>query len=119
MLSKQYRLKKSSAFTATYRVKKSFYLNGVAVFVGYKKENDFEQTRAGFVVSKKTHKRAVKRNRLKRLMRENYRLFIKNNELGNACFYKSLIFVGHEKALKLGYNDVKTTMKILLEKIDA
>ena len=118
MLSKKYRLKKSSAFTATYRVKKSFYLDGVAVFVGFKKVNVEEPTKIGFVVSKKTHKRAVKRNRLKRLMRENYRLFLKNNEIGNASLYKSLIFVGHEKALKLNFKEIKSVMKTLLEKID-
>lgn len=118
MLSKKYRLKKSSAFTATYRVKKSFYLNGVAVFVGFKKENTEEPTKIGFVVSKKTHKRAVKRNRLKRLMRENYRLFLKNNEIGNSHLYKSLVFVGHEKALKLDFQKIKLVMKTLLEKID-
>ncbi|MBR2526108.1 ribonuclease P protein component [bacterium] len=118
MLSKKYRLKKRSAFTATYRVKKSFYLEGVAVFVGFRKENTEEPTKIGFVVSKKTHKRAVKRNRLKRLMRENYRLFLKNNETGNANLYKSLIFVGHERALKLNFNRIKEVMRLLLEKID-
>lgn len=118
MLNKKYRLKKKSAFTATYRVKKSFYLNGVAVFVGLRKENLEEPTKIGFVVSKKTHKRAVKRNRLKRLMRENYRLFLKNNDLYNAVLYKSLVFVGHERALNLNFSEIKFVMKSLLEKID-
>jgi len=117
VLSKKYRLKKKTAFTATYRVKKSFYLNGVAVFVGLKKKNTEDITRVGFVVSKKTHKRAVKRNRLKRLMRESYRLFLKNNELGDSQNYQSLIFVGHEKALGISFKDIELTMKNLLEQI--
>ena len=103
VLSKEYRLKKSSAFTATYKVKNSFYLNGVAVFVGLKKKNEYEKTRVGFVVSKKTHKRAVKRNKLKRLMRE---------------IYMSLIFVGHDKALDNSFVEIKNTMERLIEQIN-
>ncbi|MBQ3311274.1 ribonuclease P protein component [bacterium] len=118
MLSKEYRLKKNSAFTATYRVKHSFYLNGVAVFVGLKKKKAQDTTRIGFVVSKKTHKRAVKRNRLKRLMRESYRLLLKENNIGKANEYMSLIFVGHEKALGLNFKTIKQTVHDLLEKID-
>ena len=118
MLSRVYRLKKNSAFTATYRIKHSFYLNGVAVFVGLRKKNFDDVTRVGFVVSKKTHKRAVKRNRLKRLMREGYRILLKENNIGKSNEYMSLIFVGHERALGLKFNDIKQTIGELLGKID-
>lgn len=118
MLSSQYRLKKNSAFTATYKIRHSFYLNGVAVFVGLKKKNADDVTKVGFVVSKKTHKRAVRRNRLKRLMRESYRILMKENNLGKSQDYMSLVFVGHEKALGLDYNKIKSTVLSLLEKID-
>ncbi|MGN0018646.1 MAG: ribonuclease P protein component [Candidatus Gastranaerophilaceae bacterium] len=118
MLSKEFRLKKNSAFTATYRIKHSFYLNGVAVFVGLRKKNFDDVTRVGFVVSKKTHKRAVKRNRLKRLMREGYRILLKENNIGKSNEYMSLIFVGHERALGLKFNDIKQTIGELLGKID-
>jgi ribonuclease P protein component len=118
VLSKEYRLKKSSAFTATYKVKNSFYLNGVAVFVGLKKKNEYEKTRVGFVVSKKTHKRAVKRNKLKRLMRESYRILQKENQLKNAEIYMSLIFVGHDKALDNSFVEIKNTMERLIEQIN-
>ena len=57
MLPKNYRLKKRSAFSATYRTGKSIHLAGITVFCG--KENVSEYpTKVGFVVSKKIHKRA-------------------------------------------------------------
>lgn len=118
MLSREYRLKKKTAFTATYKIKHSFYLNGVAVFVGLKKKNQNDVTKVGFVVSKKTHKRAVRRNRLKRLLRESYRLLLKENLLGNSQNYRSLIFVGHEKALTMDFCQTKSTVQKLLEMID-
>ena len=69
MLPKQFRLKKRLAFKATYKVKNSSHKGGVTLFAGIVKKEDCP-TKVGFVVSKKVHKRAVKRNRLKRLMRE-------------------------------------------------
>lgn len=119
VLSRDFRLKSNKAFTATYRVKHSFYLNGLAVFVGLKKKNKGDITKVGFVVSKKTHKRAVRRNRLKRLMRESYRLLLKDNSLKNATLYRSLVFVGHERALNLDFNNMFDTVKNLLGQIDA
>ncbi len=117
MLPKQYRLKKRSAFKATYKVKNSTHTGGVTLFAGLlKKENEYP-TKVGFVVSKKVHKRAVKRNRLKRLMRESYRLLLKDNKLGNSQKYMSLIFVGSEKALGKNFSNIKSSIEKLLERI--
>lgn len=114
MLPKQYRLKQRLAFKATYKVKNSSHSGGVTLFAGIKKKKETE-TKVGFVVSKKVHKRAVKRNRLKRLMRESYRLLLKENNLGNSQQYLSLVFVGSERALGKDFKHIKTSIEKLLK----
>lgn len=69
-------------------------------------------------MGKKAYKSAVKRNRIKRLMRESYRLLQKENNLANAENIRSLIFVGHKPALHLNISEMKETVKNLLEKIN-
>ena len=117
MLPKEYRLKNKAAFSATYRIKNSFYKDGIVLYAGKLKTDNDNPTRVGFVVSKKTHKRAVKRNRLKRLMRESYRLMLKNNETGNAQNYMSLIFVGYEKAVGKNFDEIQNSIKDLITRL--
>lgn len=116
MLPKQYRLKKRTAFKATYRVKHSSHSGGITLFAGIEKKEETE-TKVGFVVSKKVHKRAVKRNRLKRLMRESYRQLLKENNLFDTQKYLSLIFVGSEKALGKNFAEIKSAIIKNMEKI--
>lgn len=117
MLKKQFRLKNKYAFSATYRIKHSYCIGSVVLWVGKKKDNAEYSTKAGFVVSKKTHKRAVKRNRLKRLMRESYRLLLKDNKIFKSQQYLSLIFVGFEKALDKDFHQMKNIIYNLLNNI--
>ncbi len=115
MLPKEYRLKNRSAFKATYKVKNSSHKGGVTLFAGKLKTDNSVITKVGFVVSKKVHKRAVKRNRLKRLMRESYRLMLKNGELYDSQKYLSLIFIGTENALDKNFKEIDETMRKLIE----
>jgi ribonuclease P protein component len=117
MLPKQYRLKNKLAFKATYKVKNSTHKGGVTLFVGISKKDLEIPTKVGFVVSKKVHKRAVKRNRLKRLMRESYRVLLKENKLGNSQSYLSLIFVGSDRALDKNYSQIKSSIETMLERV--
>jgi len=87
------------------------------LFAGIKKTDLNQPTRVGFVVSKKTHKRAVHRNRLRRLMRESYRILQKENNLGNSQTYLSLIFVGSERALGKTFLEIKSIIDELLSRL--
>ena len=114
MLQKENRLKQKYAFNATYRVKNFHHKGGITVHVG-KKSDENTPVKIGFVVSKKTHKRAVKRNRLKRLMRESIRLILKEDNSLNK--YMSLVFTGHTSALGKSFNEIDKSIRILIKEI--
>ena len=116
MLPRKYRLKKRAAFKATYKVKNSSHKGGVTLFAGILKKEDYP-TKVGFVVSKKVHKRAVKRNRLKRLMRESYRILLKEGKVGNSQRFMSLVFIGTENGLGKSFSEIKSSVSKMLEKI--
>ncbi len=115
MLKKENRLKNKYAFTATYRLKNFHYKDGITLNVGKQNTKD-TPVKIGFVVSKKTHKRAVKRNRVKRLMRESIRLILKNENCLNN--YVSLIFTAHTKALGKSFDEIDSIIKSLLSEIN-
>lgn len=115
MLKKQYRLKKYSAFSATYKLRNSVADEFIILYLGREKTLPEIPTKVGFVVSKKIHKRSVKRNRIKRLMRESYRIAFKNSEINFNNI--SVIFMARSKALGADYKTIRNSILTLSEKI--
>ena len=119
MLQKKYRLKNRKAFNATYKIGNSYHKGGITLFCG-KIKTEAQQhfpTKIGFVVSKKINKRAVKRNRIKRLMRESMRLHIKSVGENFDTKYISMIFVSSSKLLDKNFNYIKNNINELMEKV--
>ncbi len=117
MLPKKYRLKNSKAFDATYKNHKIVSNSFLTIYIG-KEKKDFDTiTKCGFVVSKKYHKRAVKRNRIKRLMREVCRLAIKGNSLGNLNKYMSFIVLPKENTLGIKYCELESAFQQLVKRV--
>ena len=117
MLKQVNRLKSKKAFTATYNNKNIVSDNLIVLYAGKIKTDKNCPTRVGFVVSKKVHKRAVKRNKIKRLIRENIRLMLKNNELAELNNYQSLIFMAKEDILEKTFEEIRNTILILMDKL--
>ena len=117
MLKQYNRLKKRRAYAATYNNKNIVSTELIIAYAGKIKTDKNCPTRVGFVVSKKVHKRATKRNRTKRLMREIIRLMFKNNELTIIDNYQSLIFIAKEDILEKTFEEIRNTILILLDKL--
>jgi len=92
-----YRLKSSEEIASLVKTGQSKVKYPIKVFY---KANDQEGMRIAVVASKRLFKRAVDRNRIKRLLREAIRLELKNNEdlrhLAHAHLDLLLISVGKE-----------------------
>lgn len=111
MLNKRNRLKTNSSFKATYCQNRVVSDEFFVLFAGKNKPDRNYEPKIGFVVSKKTDKRAVVRNKIKRRMRESFRIYLKEKEIP----YMSLILTAKENAKNINF---KITLKSVYKLMD-
>ncbi len=114
MLKKKYRLKKYSAVMATYRVNNVISDKNVFIYLGKEKIDYSLPVKFAFIVSKKISKSAVKRNKIKRRMRESIRLLLKNSSIKNINKYISVVIVAKKHLLDSDFDSVYSSLSTLL-----
>jgi len=108
-MKKTFTLTKNYEFTRVYK-KGRFYVGKYITL--YVIPNNINVNRLGITVSKKVGK-SVTRNRIRRLIKENYRLFEDYIKSGY-----SIVFVAREFTNMPGYFEIKKEMKYLLKKMN-
>ena len=111
MLNKRNRLKTNSSFKATYCQNRVVSDEFFVLYAGRNKLETETDTKIGFVVSKKIDKRAVIRNKIKRRMRESFKIYLKEKEIP----YLSLIMSAKENAKNA---DFQITLKSVYKLMD-
>lgn len=102
-------IKENRLFLRIYK-KGKYYVGKFMVL--YISQNRLEVNRIGITVSKKIGK-SVKRNRVKRLIRENYRLYEGYVKPGYDC-----VFVARENSKLPDFREIRKEMKYLMKKLD-
>ena len=119
MLVKSERLRKSSEFSAVYNSRRSVANSLLILYVGRKNPSN-TPARVGFVVGKKVSKKAVKRNRIKRMMREAYKQLKK--DMGSEMDWQRLIFIARpglfseETKIRIDYQQIYNAIVDCIQK---
>jgi ribonuclease P protein component len=116
MLPKPERLTQRNEFNSVYQMRKSVANSMIILYVGNKKSDETQPTKAAFVVSKKIHKKAVCRNRAKRLMREAYKNIRVPEDF---CLkdFERLIFIARPEILEGDYKKVNSALVDCMRKV--
>lgn len=116
MLKKENRLKNPKAFAYIYNNGISTANKDFVLYITKKEKEENCPIRVGFVVSKKVHKRAVVRNKIKRRLREHIRLLIKENSSILSSF-ENMIFIARANSINLTNDEIKNSIFNLLDNI--
>ena len=107
-LTQKYRLKKSSEFDLLFKNISSVSAPLMSLYYKKSKNNN---VKIGFSVGKKTHKLAVNRNKIKRLMREVFRINASEYISHTLSYNIAIIYTGTEIP---SFQEVESSMKSLL-----
>jgi ribonuclease P protein component len=108
-MKRQYRLRRNSDFQRVRHVGK-FYASPLMVLAFL--QNELDHSRFGFVVSRRLGK-AVRRNKIKRRIREATRLRIRRIKSGF-----DLVFIARQPIAQASYAEIEQTLEYLLIKAD-
>ncbi len=108
-MKRQYRLRRDTGFKRVRRLGK-FYASPLMVLAFL--QNELNHSRFGFVVNKRLGK-AVRRNKIKRRMREATRLRLPKIRSGF-----DLIFIARQPIRGASYAEIERTLEYLLAKAD-
>jgi len=121
MLPKEKRLKHMKDFDILFKEGK--FVGGQFLTVKYwkiepdkypRRKYDVEDLKIGFVVGKKVHKSAVKRNRIKRQTREVVRLLLKENKLKTGFH---VAFIAKPEILGREYGEIEKDVLGVLNRV--
>lgn len=100
-MEKKFRIRKNVEFKKVYKLGKNYWNRNLILYV---KKNDKKVTRVGYTITKKIGN-AVTRNRLRRMMKEVYRLNFHNIKEGY-----DLVFIAKKKLVGISYKELESSM---------
>ncbi|MDR7871409.1 MAG: ribonuclease P protein component [Tissierellaceae bacterium] len=100
-MEKKYRLRKNMEFKKVYSVGKKIWNRN---FILYIKKNKLDETRVGFTITKR-HGNSVVRNKIRRRLKESYRLNFDNVKTGY-----DLVFIPKQNILDISYKELENSM---------
>ncbi len=106
-MEKKFRLRKNMEFRKVYSHGKNYWNRNLTLYV---KKNNIDETRVGYTITKKIGNSVV-RNKLRRRMKEIYRLNFHRIETGY-----DLVFVPKRNIVNLSYEKLDSSMIHIMRK---
>ncbi|OLS02717.1 ribonuclease P protein component [Tissierella creatinophila] len=100
-MEKKYRIRKNMEFKNIYKVGKNYWNRNLILYV---KNNGLNETRVGYTITKKIGN-AVTRNKIRRRMKEIYRLNFHNIKDGY-----DLIFIAKRSIVDISFEELEGSM---------